>query len=155
MKPQRYGPFPYRTARDLKEFRWPNDARLALWVIPNIEFFPLNEPIPGGTIVPDVNGWTKRDYGNRIGIFRLMDVMAKFGVRGTVALNSDICDAHPQIISEATRNKWELMGHCESNSRALTKVGADEEAAVIANVAAVIERASGQRPRGWLGRRPR
>jgi peptidoglycan/xylan/chitin deacetylase (PgdA/CDA1 family) len=151
MEPQRYGPFPYRTARDLLPFRWPGDARLAVWVIPNIEFFPLDEPIPGGRGVPDLNTWSKRDYGNRIGVFRLMDTLARFGFRGTVALNSDICSAHPQIISEANRLEWELMGHCESNSRALNTIPEDEEAAVIANVVATIERASGARPRGWLG----
>lgn len=151
MKPQRYGPFPYRTARDLLEFRWPGDARLAIWVIPNIEFFPLDEPVPGGRAVPDLNAWAKRDYGNRIGAFRLMDVLSRFGIRGTAALNSDICTAHPQIVSEALRAGWELMGHCETNSRALNAVPEDEEAAVIGNVLSVIERASGIRPRGWLG----
>lgn len=151
MEPQRYGPFPYRTARDLLSFRWPGDAGLALWVIPNIEFFPLDEPVPGGRGVPDLNAWSKRDYGNRIGVFRIMDVMARFGIRGTVALNSDICIAHPQILSECMRLDWELMGHCESNSRALNTVGEGEEAAVISNVIATIERTSGVRPRGWLG----
>ena len=151
MEPQRYGPFPYRTARDLLSFRWPGDAGLAVWVIPNIEFFPLDEPVPGGRAVPDLNVWSKRDYGNRIGVFRLMDTLARFGFKGTVALNSDICTAHPQIVSEAMRLEWELMGHCESNTRALNTVPEDEEAAVIANVVATIERASGARPRGWLG----
>ena len=151
MEPQRYGPFPYRTARDLLSFRWPGDARLAVWVIPNIEFFPLDEPVPGGRAVPDLNAWSKRDYGNRIGVFRLMDTLARFDLKGTVALNSDICTAHPQIISEAMRLEWELMGHCETNSRALNTIPEDEEAAVIGNVIATIERASGARPRGWLG----
>jgi len=59
MEPQRYGPFPYRTARDLLSFRWPGDARLALWVIPNIEFFPLDEPVPQTAgHVPDIPGWS-------------------------------------------------------------------------------------------------
>ncbi|MDX1485412.1 MAG: polysaccharide deacetylase family protein [Alphaproteobacteria bacterium] len=151
MEPQRYGPFPYRTARDLLAFRWPGEARLALWVIPNIEFFPLDEPVPGGRAVPDLNAWSKRDYGNRIGVFRLMDTLARFGVRGTVALNSDICTAHPQIVSECLRLEWELMGHCESNARALNAVPAEEEAAVVANTVATIARFSGRRPRGWLG----
>ena len=151
MEPQRYGPFPYRTARDLLSFRWPGEARLALWVIPNIEFFPLDEPVPGGRAVPDLNAWSKRDYGNRIGVFRLMDTLARFGVRGTVALNSDICTAHPQIVSECLRLEWELMGHCESNARALNAVPAEEEAAVVANTVATIARFSGRRPRGWLG----
>ena len=114
-------------------------------MIPNIEFFPLDEPVPGGRGVPDLNAWSKRDYGNRIGVFRLMDTLAHFGIRGTVALNSDICTAHPQIISEAMKLDWELMGHCETNSRALNTVPEDEEAAVIGNVVATIERASGVR----------
>ena len=49
MQPQRYGPFPYVPINRRPPITWPNSARLALWVIPNIETFPLNEPVPGGT----------------------------------------------------------------------------------------------------------
>src|SRR5207253_5703742 len=71
-------------------FTWPNGARLALWIIPNVETFALNEPVPGGTgLAPDVINWAPRDYGNRVGIFRMMEVMARHGVRGTVALRSE------------------------------------------------------------------
>ncbi len=70
---------------------------MALWVIPNIEFFALDEQVPaaagGGGVTPDIPTWSVRDYGNRIGIFRMMKVFDKFGIRGTVALNSDSLQA--------------------------------------------------------------
>ena len=91
MKPSSYGPFPYRPIIKRPNFRFPNGARVALWIIPNIEFFSLSDMIPasagGGGKVPDVPGWSVRDYGNRIGVFRIMEVMKRYGMRGTVALN--------------------------------------------------------------------
>jgi hypothetical protein len=120
MQPQRSGPFPYVPINRRPRISWPNGARLALWVIPNIETFPLNEPVPGGTgLAPDVINWAPRDYGNRVGIFRMMEVMARHGVRGTVALNAEVCDDYPQIIEDARALGWEFMGHNQSNARLL------------------------------------
>ena len=48
-----------------------------------------------GTPVPDIPSWSARDYGNRVGVFRLMQVLDRYGIRGTVALNSDLCAQHP------------------------------------------------------------
>ena len=112
MQPQRSGPFPYVPINRRPRITWPNGARLALWIIPNVETFPLNEPVPGGTgQAPDVINWAPRDYGNRVGIFRMMEVMARHGVRGTVALNAEVCDDYPQIIEDARALGWEFMGH--------------------------------------------
>jgi len=58
MQPQRSGPFPYVPINRRPRITWPNGARLALWIIPNVETFPLNEPVPGGTgLAPDVINW--------------------------------------------------------------------------------------------------
>ncbi len=155
MKPRAYGPFPYSPIIDRPKWRWPNGKRLALWIIPNIEFFALDEQVPaaagGGGKTPDVPTWAARDYGNRFGVFRFMDVFDRYGIRGTVALNSDLCRAHPRIIEEAMKRKWELMGHNESNTRRLNEVPPGEEKGVIERSIAEIERASGVRPVGWLG----
>jgi allantoinase len=156
MKPARYGPFPYSPIINRAPLRWPNDAQLALWVIPNIEFFALNEKVPaasGGTSapVPDVPTWSSRDYGNRVGVFRLMEVLDRHGIRATVALNSELCIEHPQIIEEGNKRHWEWMGHCESNTRRLNEAPPGDEPRIIKNALATIERATGQRPRGWLG----
>ncbi len=156
MKPARYGPFPYSPIIHRPPLQWPNGAHVALWVIPNIEFFALDEKVPpgsGGTgvPVPDVPTWSSRDYGNRVGVFRLMEVLHRHGIRATVALNSELCAEHPQIIAEGNKLKWEWMGHCESNTRRLNAAAPGEEPRIIKNALATIERATGARPRGWLG----
>ncbi|HEY4136355.1 MAG TPA: polysaccharide deacetylase family protein [Alphaproteobacteria bacterium] len=154
MTPRRYGPFPYSPIIDRPKTRWPNGARVALWVVPNIEFFALDEQVPaaagGGGKTPDVPTWAARDYGNRVGVFRMMDVMSKHGVRGTVALNSELCAEHPRIIEECNRLKWELMGHNESNTRRLNSVAPEEEAGIVKRTVETIAKASGQTVKGWL-----
>ena len=126
MQPSDYGPFPYSPINRRPILKWPNGARVALWVIPNIEFFSLNRPHPGhpwekaSGDAPTVRAWGQRDYGNRIGIFRIMDVLTKHGIRATATVNSDICDHHPQIIEDAVKLGWEFMGHNKTNSERLT-----------------------------------
>src|SRR5688572_14214111 len=89
-----YWPMPERPA-----IQWPSGARVAFWITPNIERHylearrlehPSAEKRVAGP-VPDTDGWAQRDYGVRVGIWRLMDVLDKHGIRGTVALNSDVC----------------------------------------------------------------
>ena len=155
MKPARYGPFRYSPIIRRPRSSWPNGARLALWIIPNIEFFALDEQIPaaaGGVgRAPDVPNWAVRDYGNRIGIFRLIDVLDRYRIRGTVALNSELCAAHPEIIEECRTRSWEFMGHNESNNRRLNDPASGDEAGIIRRTVDTIEGATGTRPRGWLG----
>ena len=136
MKPGAYGPFPYSPILSRPRLDWPNGARLALWVIPNIEFFALDELVPpaaGGTggKLPDVPSWSVRDYGNRVGVFRLMEAMDRYGVRGTVALNSNLCARHPEIIAAGQKLRWEWMGHNETNTRRLNEVPPEEEPRII------------------------
>jgi peptidoglycan/xylan/chitin deacetylase (PgdA/CDA1 family) len=77
--------------------------------------------------------------------------MERHGIRGTVALNSDLCAQHPRIIEEGNKLKWEWMGHCESNTRRLNEAAPGEEPRIIKDTFAAIERGTGARPRGWLG----
>jgi peptidoglycan/xylan/chitin deacetylase (PgdA/CDA1 family) len=153
MKPRSYGPFPYSPIISRPKLEWPNGAHVALWIIPNIEYFSLEERPggygPGGKI-PDVVMWGERDYGNRVGVFRIMDVLDRYGMRGTVALNSNLCAEHPQIIEEGNKRKWEWMGHNESNTRRLNEAPPGEEANIIRRTLDTIAQASGRRPTGWL-----
>src|SRR5579871_3914055 len=73
MEPRHYGPFDYSPIIDRAPLKWPNGARLAIWVVPNIEYFPLDEKIAReAPVTPNIFPWSRRDYGNRIGVFRLM-----------------------------------------------------------------------------------
>ena len=156
MEPQRYGPFSYTPITRRPKFHWPGGKRLALWVIPNIEIFALDEQMPGGPggsngLIPDVHTWSIREYGCRVGVYRHMEVLSKHGIRGTVALNSEVCLHCPEIIEEGNKLGWEWMGHNQSNTRRLNVVPADEERAVVKATFDQIEEVSGTRPKGWLG----
>jgi peptidoglycan/xylan/chitin deacetylase (PgdA/CDA1 family) len=153
MKPSPYGPFPYSPITQRPPLQWPNGARIAFWIVPNIEFFSL-ETRPGGIgpgKIPDIPTWAVRDYGNRVGVFRIMEVLDRHKLRASVALNSDICLHHPEIIEEGNKRGWEWMGHNQSNSRRLNEIPPEEEGAVIRATLDTIERVAGARPRGWLG----
>src|SRR5262245_17145182 len=134
MKPRPYGPFPYSPIIRRPKLTWPDGARVALWVIPNVEFFSLEERPAGygaAAKIPDVVMWSDRDYGNRVGIWRLMEVLDRYRIRASVALNSLLCDHHPVIIEEGNKRKWEWMGHNESNTRRLNEAPPGEEAQII------------------------
>lgn len=160
MIPRKYGPFKYLPTKGRPPLAWPNNARVALWINPNVEFFALDDVIPGNNNervprdhahVPNVRNWAVRDYGNRVGVWRLMEVMTRYGVRGTAALNSEVCNHHPEVIAEMVRLGWELMGHNETNALRLTEMKPEAERASVLAALDTIERASGTRPRGWLG----
>jgi peptidoglycan/xylan/chitin deacetylase (PgdA/CDA1 family) len=152
MKPRRYGPFPYLPIHQRPKISWPDDARVALWVIPNLEFFPLDVALRAQpNVVPNVAAWAYRDYGARVGVWRLMEVMARHGIRGTAATNSDVCEAYPQIIEEAVKLDWEFIGHNQTNAQFLNEFEPDDERKEIHDTFAIIEGATGQKPKGWLG----
>jgi allantoinase len=138
--------FPYQAIVDRPRVTWPNGARVAVWVIPNIEHFHIEI----GSNAPDIRNHSRRDYGNRVGVWRIMETLAKHGVRGTVALNAEVGRYYPRIMEEAAKLKWEFMGHGLTNSVALIGMAKDQEAAVIAEAREVIEQWD-QKMRGWLG----
>jgi len=138
--------FPYQAIVDRPPVVWPNGARVAVWVIPNIEHFHIEI----GNQAPDIRNHSRRDYGNRVGVWRIIEVLAKHGVRGTVALNAEVGRFYPRIMEAVTKLQWELMGHGLTNSVLLTGMPKDKEAAVIAEAREIIGQ-WGQTMRGWLG----
>src|SRR4051794_19104761 len=108
MSPLENDRYPYWPMPERPAIRWPNEARVALWVIPNIEHFRFGLPSNAGAgPAPHVPDFAGRDYGPRVGIWRMMDVLTKHGIRGTVALNSDVCNFYPQIIKAGNELGWE------------------------------------------------
>ncbi|MCC6776973.1 MAG: polysaccharide deacetylase family protein [Hyphomicrobiales bacterium] len=153
--PQEQDRYPYSPIIDRKPLRWPNGARVAVWVIPNIEHFLFDRPSTSVTavtasLIPDVLNYSWRDYGVRVGIWRMMEVMEKHGVRGTVALNSDVCRQYPRIIEEGKKLSWEWMGHGNNNSTLINRQSEDEEKQLIKSVVDTISASTGKQPRGWL-----
>lgn len=160
MTPSKYGPFKYSPIKGRPKLTWPNGAKVALWINPNVEFFALDDVMPGTNNervpraqahIPNVRNWSLRDYGNRVGVWRLMETMSRHGMRGTAATNSEVCNHHPEVIAEMVRLGWEIMGHNETNALRLSEMKPEDERASILRALDTIERLSGQRPKGWLG----
>jgi peptidoglycan/xylan/chitin deacetylase (PgdA/CDA1 family) len=135
--------------------RWPNNARVAFWVAVNIEHFKIDmpgtplHPFPG--IIPDVFNYAWRDYGPRVGIWRMMQLFDRLGVRASVTLNSDVCAHNPIIIEEGVKRNWEFLGHGITNSQFLAGMSEEQERQVIRTVYKTIADATGKPPQGWLG----
>ena len=138
--------FPYRAIVDAPKVTWPNGARVAVWVIPNVEHFHLEL----GPQAPDVRNYSRRDYGNRVGLWRIMEVLAKHSCRGTVALNGEVARYYPRIMEAMAALKWELMGHGLTNSRILAGMDIETERKTVLETRALIE-GVGQKMKGWLG----
>jgi allantoinase len=134
--------------------RWPNGARVAVLVYPNIEHYEFDIPAIGMqsfNLVPDIINYAWRDYAPRVGIWRLMDALDKYGMRGTVCLNSSVCDHYPIIIEEGKKRNWEFMGHSVTNSRLLNNLSEEDERKAIRATIQTITKAVGKAPEGWLG----
>lgn len=141
-----------------KPVAWPSGAKVALLIVPALEWFPLdmsNKPVapPGAmsTAYPDLRHYTLRDYGNRVGIFRLMRSLQARGLKVTAAINAAVAARYPALLESVCETAWEVighgvdMGHLHHSQRA-----AGEEAALIRTALEQLEKSTGQKPRGWL-----
>lgn len=135
---------------------WPHGARLAVWVVPNIEHFEF-ESLTGAAIAttavvpPDIPNYTWREYGTRVGIWRTMRSLSGLGIPATVALNARVCEMYPEVVQACLDLGWEIMGHGRTNSEYLPGMSKEQERAAISGTLDLIERTTGRRPIGWLG----
>jgi len=159
MNPRKYGPFDFSALPKRPKWNWPNGAKLAFWVCPNVEVFHLDTAMPndsqerptGREAIPMVRQWAQRDYGNRVGIWRVMEVLAKHNIRASAATNSDICRHMPVIVEEMLKLNWEIMGHGKTNTHRVNEIAPEQEQAFVREAFDTIEQVAGKRPIGWLG----
>jgi peptidoglycan/xylan/chitin deacetylase (PgdA/CDA1 family) len=153
----RHAPLPGRAP-----LRWPADARVALVVFLYLEYWELDPP-PGaiydqrhdgalGGLRPNYKVHSQYEYGNRVGMFRVLDLLDRHKLPVTVAANAGACEKYPPLVGEFRARHYELAAHGAFATRMLSSaMGADEERAAIAHSLDTIERAAGTRPRGWIG----
>jgi peptidoglycan/xylan/chitin deacetylase (PgdA/CDA1 family) len=140
-----------------KPFTWPAGKTLAVWIVPNVEVWRYDSPSGQAItpnergIVPDVVNYAWREYGMRVGLWRIADVLDAAGVKATVALNAAVVEHHPRAVDEMKKRGWEFMGHGITNSENLAGLNLEVERNLIRTALRTIEQATGRRPRGWLG----
>jgi allantoinase len=135
---------------------WPNGARIAFYVGLNIEHFEVDKPstsIYGGTaaLVPDPLNFGWRDYGVRVGIWRMIEALDNCKMRASVLLNSDCCAHYPQIIEAGRKRNWAWLAHGKNNSTLQTGMKVDDERKYLAEVVETVSIATGHKIKGWLG----
>jgi allantoinase len=150
--------YPWSDLLDRPRVAWPEGARVALWVAPLVQWFPIDgsgKPFraPGGLTMPfpDLRHYTNRDYGNRVGIFRLLDAMADLGIRGSVMANAAVARRYPALIREIVAAGHEIVAH-GLDMEHVHHGGLPEadERAIVADALAILRDASGQAVTGWL-----
>ena len=142
--------------------RWPEGARIALCVVVTLEKMEWEAPpnsftvsLPGGIAdrpFPDYARVSHREYGHRVGIFRVLDVLEKHGIPATVAMDAMTAEANPYLVDHCRQRGAEIIGHGISVSRMITgrMTEEDEEDYVHSSVEA-LRQATGAPPQGWLG----
>ena len=148
--------FDYSPIVGREPIRWPGGARVAFYVGLNVEHFLLDRPSTSlneatAALVPDPLNYGWRDYGPRVGIWRLIESLDRHGMRASVLLNSEVPDRYPQIVEASRARDWAWLAHGRNNSTLQAHMPADEERAYLTDVVDTIEKATGHRPRGWLG----
>lgn len=143
--------------------RWPDGAQVAVSVIVSLEHLEW-EP-PEGSFVPpwavyggpypaifDSPEVSHHEYGNRVGVFRVMRVLDKYGITASVAMDAAVAELAPFLVRQCQERNWEFIGHGVAYSRMITEqMSETEERAYIRHSLDTIERVAGQRPLGWLG----
>jgi allantoinase len=149
--PFAYSPLPARPRLEL-----PNGARVAVWIAVNVEHFEIDRPgvsiVPvTADLVPDPMNYGWRDYGARVGVWRLMELFDELELPVTAPLHSEVCNDFPQIVEEGTKRGWAWMAHGRTTAALQANMERGEERAYLADTIGTIETATGRRPRGWLG----
>lgn len=136
---------------------WPDGKSVAVAILVNLEWFPITPSdtpfrAPGHmqTPYPDYRHYTAREYGTRVGLYRLLDAFAKAGVKATVAANAAIAERYPSIVADILAGGHEIIAHStDMNGTIATGLPEDEERALIAKARDTLAEAIGTPPRGW------
>ena len=149
------GLYDYQAYRNRPKIEWPDGKACAVWIAPNMEFYELDPPVnphrkSWSKPYPDVIGYSHRDHANRVSHWRMADMMTKHGFPGSVSLSVALCDHIPEVVEDARQRGWEFFSHGIYNTRYSYGMDEAQERAIIEDSMATVERATGQRIRGWL-----
>ena len=143
--------------------RWPNDSRIALCVVVSLDIMEWVTPTDGYQLptlaggygpspFPDVTRWSHREYGHRVGVFRLLETLGKHGIKPAVAMDVLTAENYPFIVNHCQSLGCEVIAHGISASRMITsQMSEEEERGYIASSVERLARVTGSRARGWLG----
>jgi len=147
----------YLPLNDRPVIRWPNNARVAFWVAPNIEHYEYLPPLNGvrnpwpRTPLPDVQQYSLHEYGNRVGFWRLLEVLDAYGVRCSTTLNIGVLEHFPQIADAMLARDWTFVNHGFYNTRYITTFTEEQEREFFLRCRETFKRLTGRELKGQSG----
>lgn len=149
-----HGRYGYQPITMRPDFHWPGNKRLAVFIALNLEQYAFGEGMAEDLVPnmppPDVlnNSW--RDYGNRVGAWRLLEAFQTHKLPVTLLLNSELYATCPQLIDAFRLAGAEIAAHGRTNSEHQGNLTEADENALIDLVTQEITRHEGLPPAGWL-----
>tara|TARA_B100001013_G_scaffold198670_1_gene120274 strand:+ start:1661 stop:2551 length:891 start_codon:yes stop_codon:yes gene_type:complete len=147
----------YSPIIDRPIIKWPNGARVALWVSPNVEhyeYMPNDDaartPWPR-TPFPDVQQYSYRDYGNRVGFWRMLETLDKYNIRSCVSLNVAVLEHFPEIRDAMVERNYDYMSHGIYNTRYLYTYTEEQEREFYRDTIETLKLHTGKQLKGMLG----
>ena len=144
----------YSAIVDRPPLRLPGAARLAVWTIVNVEEWSIERPMPrtvlppphGQPLLPDLPNWAWHEYGMRVGFWRFLEVLGKFDLKATLAINGSVCKSYPRVAEAGLKAGWEFMGHGYVQ-RPMHHL--EDQRTAIRQTIEEIKLFTGKAPRGW------
>ncbi len=147
----------YSPIIDRPIIKWPNDARVALWISPNVEHYEYmpdddsaRTPWPR-TPFPDVQQYSYRDYGNRVGFWRMLETLDKYNIRCCVSLNMAVLEHFPEIRDAMVQRDYDYMSHGIYNTRYLYTYTEEQEREFYRDTIDTLKLHTGKQLKGMLG----
>lgn len=155
--PKGHGRFDYSAIGERMRFQWPGGAKLAFYIGCNLEHFAFGEGL-GAALVPsswaseqpDVPNYTWREYGNRVGVWRCLDLFDDLSLPVGALVNTAMYDHCPQVVMAFAERGDELIAHGHTNAERQGGWPPDEERALLAHCRERMRQAHGRAPQGWL-----
>ena len=146
--------YAYSPITERKDYSWPDGKRLAVYLGLNIEHFAFGAGdghllTVAGT-PPDPRTFAWRDYGNRVGVWRCLELFDELNLPAAHLINTAVFDYAPQIVAALKARGDEFIGHGRTNAERHGQMWEADEKRFLEEVRDAIEKASGKRPRGWM-----
>jgi len=146
---------PYSAIIEREPLKLPGAARVAVWVVVNVEVWDIGRlmprqvlPPPTGMVqLPDVPHWSWHEYGMRVGFWRLKAALDRRGIVPSLTCNARVCEVYPQVVTAARAADWEFMGHSYDQRPIHSE---PDQRSMIARCVSALEAHTGRRPVGWL-----
>lgn len=149
-----HGRFPYRPITDTDNFRWPGETRLAVYLGFNIEHFAFGEGLGAAlgpvSPEPDILNYSWREYGNRVGVWRCLELFDQLEIPAGVLINTSLFDHCPEVIDACVARGDEIIGHGHTNSQRQSDLDESAERALLLHCCERIANHTGEAPSGWL-----